>query len=306
MLRASFILLLLAGALAAAGLWFAGPRAHTTDRRPAPPVVAPASDAPASSPRPEGRCKSALRAMDVAGQQRIYRLHVPASLGASAPLVIALHGYKGTAEGLEAYSGLSAVADREGFLVAYPQALGENAAWNLGLGANADVQFLDAMMNDVRADCPSDPDRVYVVGHSRGGGMAHRMACEDAQRIAAIAAVAGAFFKHLDCSPSRPISVLAIHGLGDPVVPYQGRPDSPSNLHATPRLRDWAAAWAARNGCAPTPEAALAVSGEWRESWGGCTDDADVQLRVLDKTGHEWPTSPVHAADAVWDFFDRH
>lgn len=315
MVRKIFPLLMLAGIIAAVGLLSsdsgksAGPaRGASTGSATATGSagVAVASPARPKPDLPAAKCRSAVRNIDVAGQKRTYRLRVPPAIQASAPLVIALHGYKGTAEGLESYSGLSIVADREGFLVAYPQALGETAAWNIGLGVNPDVTFLDAVMDEILADCAHDPSRVYVVGHSRGGGMAHRMACEDAQRVAAIAAVAGAFFRHLDCSPARPTPVLAIHGLGDPVVPYEGRPDSPANLHATPRLRDWAAAWAARNGCAPTPEAALSVGGEWRETWSGCQDGVEVMLRVLDKAGHEWPVAPVNAAEAVWRFFEQH
>ena len=42
-------------------------------------------------------------------------------------LVIVLHGYKGTAESMEQYSTFSSVADRGGFLGAYPQAAGAAA-----------------------------------------------------------------------------------------------------------------------------------------------------------------------------------
>ncbi len=256
--------------------------------------------------KPSGKCGSKRRAIESGKQIREYTLHVPAKVTLSTPLVIALHGYKGTAESMEQYSTFSSVADREGFLVAYPQALGESAAWNLNLGPNNDVTFLNAVMDDVLATCDYDPSRVYVVGLSRGGGMANRLACDDAQRVAAVAAVSGAFFRHLDCDPARAVPVLAIHGLKDAIVPFEGRPDSPANLHSTPRLRDWAAAWAARDGCSAVPDSTSSVDGEQRNTWRNCRSHAEVVLCALDKTGHEWPYSPVNAADTVWEFFSRH
>ncbi|HQV27658.1 MAG TPA: PHB depolymerase family esterase [Thermoflexales bacterium] len=278
----------------------------------ASPSVSAATDrrvddtAAGATRRPAGKCGSKLRAIESGNQTREYTLHVPARVLPSTPLVIVLHGYKGTAESMEQYSTFSSVADREGFLVAYPQAAGESAAWNLNLGPNNDVTFLVAVMDDVLAICDYDPSRVYVVGLSRGGGMANRLACDDARRVAAVAAVSGAFYRHLDCDPARAVPVLAIHGLKDAIVPFEGRPDSPATLHATPRLRDWAAAWAARDGCSAVPDSTSPVAGEQRKTWRNCRSSAEVVLCALDKAGHEWPYSPVNAADTVWDFFSRH
>lgn len=268
--------------------------------------AAPAASGTRLTRHPTGKCASARRGIESDGQKREYLLHVPSALLPSTPLVIVLHGYKGTAESMEQYSGFSTVADREGFLVVYPQALGEMAAWNLNVGQNPDVAFLNAVMDDVFALCGDDPARVYVAGLSRGGGMANRMACDDAPRIAAVAAVSGAFYRHLECAPARPVPVMAIHGLKDTVVPFEGRPDSPSTLHATPRLRDWAAAWATRDGCSLVPDAVSPVLGEQREIWRNCRTRAEVVLRALDQMGHDWPHAPINAADAVWDFFQRH
>lgn len=264
-------------------------------------------DAPGQATRrPSGKCASARRRIEPEGQKREYLIHVPPALLPATPLVIVLHGYKGTAESMEQYSGFSAVADRAGFLVVYPQAQGESAAWNLNLGPNNDVAFLNAVMDDAQAICGDDPARVYVVGLSRGGGMANRLACDDAPRIAAVAAVSGAFYRHLDCSPARPMPILAIHGLKDSVVPFEGRPESPDNLHATPKLRDWAAAWASRDGCSLVPDPTSPVQGEQRQTWRNCRAQSEVVLRAIEQMGHEWPSAPTNAADAVWDFFQRH
>jgi polyhydroxybutyrate depolymerase len=272
-------------------------------------VEAAASEAAATARltrRPTGKCASSWRAIESNGQNREYKLHVPPALLPATPLVIILHGYKGPAASMEQYSAFSAVADREGFLAIYPQAQGEMAAWNLNSGSNPDVAFLDGVIDDVASMCGIDPARVYVAGLSRGGGMANRMACDDAPRVAAIAAVSGAFYRHLECSPARAVPVMAIHGLKDTIVPFAGRPDSPSNLHATPGLRDWAPAWAARDGCSLVLDPTSPVSGEQRDTWRNCRSRAEVVLRALDQMGHEWPHAPINAADAIWDFFQRH
>lgn len=310
--RKAIFVLLFVGVLALCALVFVNPDISVAQsirmgRRNLEPGAGQIASAPARDARqPAGKCGSKRRAIDSGNQTREYTLHVPAKVTRSAPLVIVLHGYKGTADGIEQYSGFSSVADREGFLVAYPQAAGESAAWNLNPGPNNDVDFLNAVMDDVLAACDDDPSRVYVVGLSRGGGMANRLACDDAQRVAAVAAVSGAFFRHLDCDPARAVPILAIHGLKDATVPFDGRPDSPANLHATPRLRDWAAAWAARDGCSGGPDLTTPVDGEQRNTWRNCRSRAEVVLCALDKSGHEWPYSPINAADTVWDFFSRH
>lgn len=310
--RKAIFVLLFVGVLALCALVFVNPDISVAQsirlgRHNLEPGAGAIASAPGRDTRPPaGKCGSKRRAINSGNQTREYTLHVPAKVPPSAPLVIVLHGYKGTAEGIEQYSGFSSVADREGFLVAYPQAAGESAAWNLNLGPNNDVDFLNAVMDDVLASCGDDPSRVYVVGLSRGGGMANRLACDDAQRVAAVAAVSGAFFRYLDCDPARAVPILAIHGLKDAIVPFDGRPDSPTNLHATPGLRDWAAAWAARDNCSLIPDPTSPIPGEQRETWRNCGSRAEVVLRALDQMGHDWPHAPINAADAVWDFFQRH
>src|SRR3990167_7281010 len=123
--------------------------------------------------------------------QRTYLLHPPPSHNRTspAPLVIVLHGGGGTAERMVRLTngGLNRTADREGFLVVYPNGIDKH--WNDGRGADetgwrpqgetvADVGFGSALIEDRVQRQNADPPRVYVTGVSNGGQMAHRLACE--------------------------------------------------------------------------------------------------------------------------------
>jgi polyhydroxybutyrate depolymerase len=238
--------------------------------------------------------------------ERRFRLHIPPAAANPAALIIAMHGLGGNSADMEKYSGLSRLADAKGFIVAYPQATQQPSAWDLQAGPNPDVDFIDALIGDLLSRCPIDPLRVYAAGHSRGGGMADRLACNLDRRIRAIAGVAGAYGFWTDCAPARPVAVLAIHGLKDTTVPYVGRPKLPGNAYSTPPLPEWAAAWAKRNGCAP--DAIVAAPSESLEirSWGSCKARAEVVLYTLADAGHEWPELPVNASQLIWDFFTKH
>jgi len=123
--------------------------------------------------------------------------------------------------------------------------------------------------------------RTAVVGHSNGGFMAHRLACDHADQVDAVESQAGPLGADPDlCRPSRPVTVLHVHGDSDQEVAYLGRWDT-SSAQIT------ATTWAALDGCAaePTDGGTLDVSPDlggdettvqlWDE---GCRDGTQVQL----------------------------
>src|SRR5215211_5681072 len=153
------------------------------------------------------------------GQPRQYLLHVPATYKPNEPaaLVLVFHGAGIGAERFVSYTRFSTVADREGFLIVYPQGLGEEPVWNPSPGSR-DVQFIRDLIDHLQRRCRVDPERIYASGHSNGGGMVNRLACELADQIAAIGPVSGAYQASGDCSPFRPVPVFAIHGTADTIV----------------------------------------------------------------------------------------
>ena len=244
------------------------------------------------------------------GQSRQYRLHVPSSYqpGKPVPLVLGFHGAGSTGGEFEAYSGLSALANQAGFIAVYPQGLGELTNWDT-MPNSQDVPFVRDLIDSLEARCSIDPARIYATGHSRGGGMVNRLGCELSDRIAAIGPVSGDYDYSEDCSPSRPVAVVAFHGTDDPTIPYNGF-GVPGEIHesylriGTP-IPNWAAAWGERNGCSSKPATVFQEGQVTGQAWGDCQAGADVVLYTINGGTHDWPGG-INAIKMIWDFFTQH
>ena len=178
-------------------------------------------------------------------------VHLPGGHPARMALVLALHGAYGNGAFMEGYSGLSKLADREGFGVVYPDAAGPR--WRIGAGDGADdVRFLDALLDRVLAGGCFDARRVAAVGVSNGAGMAARFACAGDDRLAGLVAVAGDYRTLPACAARRPLSVLEIHGTADAVVPYGTAQDPRGGVFG------WVTAWVDRDACPAAPRAHVA------------------------------------------------
>lgn len=179
---------------------------------------------------------------------RPYDSNIPPSYhGDATPLVVLLHGYGATPFLEDSYFGMTDYSNAAGFLLAEPSGLHDHTGapfWNAtdaccdldGTGVD-DVAYLTAVIDDMRARYHVDDARIFFVGHSNGGFMSHRMACDRADRIAAIVSLAGAQWEDLShCKPTEAVPVLEVHGTSDDEVPYDGAPDVPS---ATQTVLDW-------------------------------------------------------------------
>jgi polyhydroxybutyrate depolymerase len=247
------------------------------------------------------------------GEERHYRLHVPpnAGTGQALPLVINLHGYNSNAEQQELVSQMSAKADAAGFVAVYPEGLGDPQSWHFGTRAEAeaDVQFMRDLVQTLEKQLAIDPRRIYVTGISNGAEMSYRLMCVFADTAAAFALVSGGYPPFPECQPARPVPVVVFHGTDDQLLPYEGHP--PLLLP----VRQWAEQWAARNGCAASPNVTLQRGDVTGEAWPNCHDEADVVLYTINGKGHSWPgsnmparitTRDISATDVIWDFFVAH
>ncbi|HUY79564.1 MAG TPA: PHB depolymerase family esterase [Ktedonobacterales bacterium] len=255
------------------------------------------------------------------GRLRSYRLHIPVGYQPtrSYPLVLNFHGHWSTAQGQERYTGFSTLADRDGFLVVYPQgAVGPDGAtgWDSG-GSNQpstnDVLFVSDVLNQLQASLCVDATRIYATGFSNGGGMTSVLACRLAGRIAAFASVSGSYFPLTGgCHPSRAASILEFHGTSDTVVPYLGRP-----RHQEQGALAWTQAWASRDGCRAAPHDLTLSRWVTEMVWIGCHAGAQVEHFQVRGGIHAWPGGKsassvppgdraLNASVIIWQFFVQH
>ncbi|MCE9622672.1 MAG: phospholipase [Actinomycetia bacterium] len=238
------------------------------------------------------------------GRTRTYHLYIPSALPAGAvPLLIALHGGTGWGTQFQRNSGFDELAEANGFLVVFPDGLGlgDNAdqfrTWNGGYCCGTamkqdvdDVGFINALIDAIVGEFDVDANRVFAAGHSNGGIMSYRLACELSDRIVAIGLQAGSLGID-ECAPSQPVSVLHLHGTADQNHPIDGGIGSNSisdtNFHSAAYSVETAAT---AMGCETRPTSSsdatnpdLAVT-----SWVQCAGGVEVRLVAVDGATHSW------------------
>jgi polyhydroxybutyrate depolymerase len=249
---------------------------------------------------------------------RPFTLYIPDSYDPSqpAPLVIGLHGYSSHAREMESYFKITAQADERGFLYAMPDGTrdsGQDQFWNatdvccdFDRSGVDDSAYLSELIDTVKASYSVDADRVFLIGHSNGGFMSHRMACDHADQITAIAALAGTVWADPSrCTPSRPVNILQIHGTADGTVGYRGSGNQPGAERT-------AATWRELNGCADVTDTTAPARDLDRAAAGaetiviaytdGCAGGSRVELWRMEGSGHVPQLTPAFTP-AVIDFF---
>lgn len=192
---------------------------------------------------------------------RPFEIHAPPSYRADrpAPLLLLLHGYTANGVSQEVYFQVQKLAQQHGFLYVAPDGrtnrAGErfwsatDACCDLDRQGGDDVEYLRSVLRQARARYNVDPGRVFVLGHSNGGFMAYRLACEAAGEVRAVVSLAGAMWRDSSrCQPTAPVAVLQIHGDADDVIRYEGGRFRPE-LAPYPSAHDTVAWWARHNRC---------------------------------------------------------
>jgi polyhydroxybutyrate depolymerase len=188
------------------------------------------------------------------------QLTIPSGYDASVPtpLIVSLHGYSGTGEAHDRRWGISALADKYGFLTIAPDGEQEsegnrNHYWNASDACcnfnQTDVDdsgYIRRIIDQIKATHNVDASRVYVIGHSNGGFMSYRMAYEHSGVVAAIVSLAGADHMEERDPPPYPVHVLQIHGTDDATISYRGG-EIRGNRY--PSAMGSITRWAQYNGC---------------------------------------------------------
>lgn len=174
-----------------------------------------------------------------------------------------LHGLGSSGAELARGLGVPALANERRFAYAAPDGAIDSKQrhfWNATAACcnfdNARVDHvaeLGKLIAAARQHPAVDPARIYVVGFSNGGFMAHRLACE-VPDITAIASLAGAG-PNAECTPKAPVAILEVHGDADPSVRYAGgHVLDNTTLEAHPSALDTVRGWAKQNGCQSEPK----------------------------------------------------
>lgn len=231
---------------------------------------------------------------------RYYRVYVPAGIpAAGAPLVVAIHGGLGSPEGIEAQSGWNAVARQQKAIVVYPRgSKPEGSGWGWDAGAGAyDNTHIKKVVADVRTKYCVNPNRIHLSGHSNGGQMASRVACEDPAPnpgIFASGAVYAPAPPPTGCNPARAISWGVFASAADLTVP---EPIAYSHVMY----------WSWENRPCQNEQADGGTDVKDSRRW-DCASGTRVLWRVYNDGGHNWPPEPrrTEILNRMWTLFQAH
>ena len=273
--------------------------------------------------------------LTIGDRRRSCLVHLPKGYDGQTPLplVVVFHGGGGNASGAVRMTGMDSKADRENFIVAYPNGTGPQAnlfltwdTWDCcGTALDQhvdDVGFVRALVGRLENDYNIERKRIYATGLSNGGMMTYRVGCELSDIFAAIAPVAGALDTD-EFHPAQPVSVIIFHGTADKHIRYDGgvplasadfrhrRVDKPVSYAV--------GCWVKQDHCNPAPtrtETGHIV----HDVYHGGANGTAVELYTISGQGHAWPggrkglrfgnvdapTTEISATDLMWDFFVKH
>jgi polyhydroxybutyrate depolymerase len=281
------------------------------------------------------------RSMTFGGRTRDYLVHLPPTYDAErpTPVVLVLHGRIGNGRGAAALSGMNNVADRNGFIVIYPDGIDGEWTEHMDLvdptaarraRAPDDVAFLTALADRLETELNADPARTYVTGFSNGGFMTLRLACERPTRFAAFAEVGAALHTVIaDRCHRGAAPVLLIHGDRDPSVPYNGvAVTDPRSRPVQVMLSvpDSAEFLMRRNGCGNAGRNETLEQGDGSPQTlvhvfraADCPPGKEIILYTIEGGGHQWPgmraldetrfgpvNMDINASELIWQFFSAY
>jgi polyhydroxybutyrate depolymerase len=271
---------------------------------------------PTSTAAPPIESGGIERTLTVGGLTRTYLLHMPPGFGSpgALPVVFVFHGFAQSGETARQYTGFDEIADSAGFVVVYPNGTGSKPSWNAGgccgyavIEEVDDAAFVRHILSDVGAVTSIDPKRIYATGFANGAMLTYRLACEMSDTFAAIAPVAGVLFYYGRCQPEQPVSVIHIHGLDDPDVPFAG--DGLSGFgQQYPPVEYGISTWARLDGCSGLAQ--VEIHGRLTHTtYEPCRAGTAIELYKISGMGHAWPEPSEDSLDAsriIWRFFAAH
>lgn len=208
------------------------------------------------------------------------------------PLVVLLHDAGSSGAATTTWLGLGAAVRGKAFFVApdgtYDKSMKRGWRFSPVHADPWDVEYLLAVIHDIESKYRIDRARVFLVGYSQGANMAYRVACDAADDVAAVVGIAA---EARYCHPTRPVSVLQVHGTGDDVVGYYGDDRIPPDPN-TPSAHQSVRLWAERNTCSTTITRSTT------------TLDLVVDLDGAETIVETFPDCPTGIAVELWSMVD--
>src|SRR5947209_9800348 len=166
-----------------------------------------------------------------AGKEMEYALFLPTKYDKAkkTPLVVALHGLGSNPQQIIRYPGLTDLAEKYGYIVVAP--MGYNAGGWYGAGSPfgktnpenlGELSEKDVMnvLDIVRKEYTVDPDRVYLIGRSMGGGGTLHLGSKYPEVWAALAPMAPALFQPItNLEKARNLPTILVQGDADFLCP---------------------------------------------------------------------------------------
>jgi polyhydroxybutyrate depolymerase len=268
----------------------------------------------------------------VDGKVRTYTLNLPPNYydASGFSLVIGLHGGGGSGEQFETSTNLTPKANASSFIVVYPDGvqgtgLLKARTWNAGGCCDYasdnninDVKYISELIDKLIASYKIDPKKIYATGHSNGGMLAYKLACELSNKIAAIAPNASTMVVDRPCAAVRPVPILHMHSVLDMNVPYRGGVGSGFSNHYNPPIDSVLQVWQLKNQCSQSANVVVDNASYKLTKWLGCTNNVSVHYYLTKDGGHSWPgghagslvgdapSAVINANDLLWNFFQQH
>jgi polyhydroxybutyrate depolymerase len=266
------------------------------------------------------------------GLARTYTLNLPPNYydATGFSLVIAMHGGGGSAEQFESTSLLTTKADAAKFIVVYPEGVQSDGllkarTWNAGSCCDYavekninDVKFISELIATLLSKYSINPKKVYATGHSNGGMMSYRLACELSGKIAAIAVSGCTLMVTQPCNPSHPVPILHMHSFLDENVPYLGGIGvGPSKAYNHP-IDSGLNVWSTINACSNKAQVVEDNAGYKLTEWTNCNNAVTIKWYMTKDGGHAWPgglpgsamgdtpSTAISANELLWAFFQQY
>lgn len=258
------------------------------------------------------------------GKERPAQVQIPSDYTTTTryPLIIVLHGFGANGFVQSLYFGLDTRVDTKQYVLVIPEGT-ENANgqqfWNATQACCArspedlqidDVAYIRSLIEEAAATYSIDPARIGLIGHSNGGFMSLRMACEASDLVTSVVSLAGStFVDDASCAPTTyPVSVLAMHGDADDSVLYNGSQFYPGAAETVRRFASHAGCDTNNSVLAPNLDVDASIAGAETTvlHYTGCPAGVDVDLWTLVGAPHIPAPWVPSALDSMVDWIIDH